>query len=160
MVIGLASAGALLLSIYNTVELKRKPGRERQQQLWDDLRAVLQPLPPLLQSAASNISCEQDVAQIPTELADAPRRLHEMAWRFRVAEDSTLLNALGFKLEAVLVVWGRCLYEQSAVDQDAESTTATRRRDAAHRRLVQQVQEARPHLDGWIARLDRRDRLG
>lgn len=174
----LVALAALGLTLYNLVELKRKPGRERQQQLRDELRNVLQPLTEDLRSANSKLSLGRDIGETPTGLADAPRRLGELAFRFKELSENLEVETLSLSLRGVAIRWDFCLNKQRGVQRtdDAVQTArsegltelvdtraqdrqeAARRRDAAHRDLATQVRDTQTLLSSAINKLNAQDR--
>lgn len=161
-----------------TREAKRKLVRDRQQPLWDELRILVQPLPSLFQAAATELSSGEDLSALPTELADAPRRMGELGPRLQNPIESLDLELLSVKLRRAISTWEHCLRLQHAVEQagdaikaardesrpelaDAASTkreSLVRRRDAEHREFAEQGKAARAHLTEIVKRLDLRDR--
>ena len=139
---------------------------------------MIQPLPPLLQAVTFQISRGNDVPEVSTQLADAPRRLDELAPRFKVLGLREELQLLAIKLGGAVRAWESCLRAQADVEWTDEEIKANRaagwaeradaseraregrvrRRDAAHRDLNQVAREEQDHIDEWIKRLDARDR--
>ena len=159
-------------------EAKRKLVRDRQQPLWDELRILVQPLPSLFQAAATELSSGEDLSALPTELADAPRRMGELGPRLQNPFESLDLELLSVKLTHAIMIWEHCLGLQNAVKQasdeikaaragnrpeladawSSERESLVRRRDAGHREFAEQGKAARVRLAELIRRLDLRDR--
>lgn len=181
MLSAIAAALALALGVYNFIESKRAPQRARQTALWDELRSLIEPLPPMLKDARATLSNGGDVPGAPGELRFVEKRLREIAPRFDRDERElwVRLGLLELTLGRVSGAWRDAEWSQQSVDDysekldrarkrvteyasvaDHESAReiASRLRDAKHRELSDRIDEALARLSGWKATLDAMDR--
>ncbi|WP_162245542.1 hypothetical protein [Modestobacter sp. Leaf380] len=168
----IVALAALALSIYNTVVARRAPAIARQQQLWDELRTVLEPLGPVLAEARSALRMGHDVPEESQLVNDNTRRLLALAPRFTEAGMEVGLNLLHVKVTGVELPWrtsihhqkmiatadSRPLNEMFAEEQARERERNVRARDAAHRTLEAAIDVAQAEIKKWIAKLDVKDR--
>jgi hypothetical protein len=162
------AVAALALGIYNTIEQRRAPDRERQRQLWDDLRSVLVPLDAHLQDVQGQLRLGRDIHADPAVIKSAEAMLSQLGPRFSEPPGMAASMALlATKIMGAWLPWTMALHHQTTVETftggdypEAVSRReeAVRQRDAAYRDLARELEAAREAIAQWIKRLDDRDR--
>lgn len=174
------AAMALLLSLYNTREIRRAPELARQQALWDELRTLVEATFRLVDDARVALGVGGELPHCPPDLGYAQKRLGEIAPRF--ANDANHVHARLASLQAELsqleTGWRMALHHEEQLaffteqvdlaaahgqSDDAKRFAAlrdqhARRREASHREMDKYISAVRSSLKLWKGLLDKRDR--
>ena len=109
------AGAALMLSVYNTWEVRRGPSQERQRQFLKDLRSALQPLPPLFERAKQDIASGRSAGDPPQQLSYAQGRWEELAPRLADPAMQSRLTFLAGKLSRNWLSWHHARHAEDVI---------------------------------------------